>query len=113
MEIYFKNKKMQKTCNSLQEMIREWGPEFARQLARRLTELRAADSLADIALLPQARCHELVNNRKGQLAVDLKHPFRLIFVPCHDPIPRKSDGGVDWTRVTAVCIIGVEDYHGN
>ena len=25
------------------------------------------------------RCHPLLNNRKGQYAVDLVHPFRLVF----------------------------------
>ena len=24
----------------------------------------------------------------------------------------KADGGLDWTAVTAVVIVGVEDYHG-
>ena len=38
--------------------------------------------------------------------------IRLIFMPFHDPIPTKADGGLDWTAVTAVVIVGVEDYHG-
>ncbi len=61
--------------------------------------------------LPQARCHELLGNRKGELAVDLKHPYRLIFEPANDPIPRKPDGGLDWTQVTAINILEVVDYH--
>ena len=62
-------------------------------------------------LLP-GRCHELTGDRAGQLALDLDHPYRLIFMPFHDPIPTKADGGLDWTAVTAVVIVGVEDYHG-
>jgi proteic killer suppression protein len=57
------------------------------------------------------RCHEVVGNRAGQLSLDLDHPYRLIFEPANDPIPRKDDGGLDWTKVTAVIIIGVEDTH--
>jgi len=44
--------------------------------------------------------------------VDLDHPYRLIFVPDHNPVPKREDGGLDWSRVTAVIILGVEDTHG-
>lgn len=75
-------------------------------------ELRAADTLADIGTLPPARCHQLSGDRAGQFAVDVQHPFRLIFESAHDPVPRKEDGGIDLTRVTAVRILEVTDYHG-
>ncbi len=58
------------------------------------------------------RCHELIGNRAGQLSLDLDHPYRLIFEPADEPIPQKDDGGLDWTMVTSVVIIGVEDTHG-
>ena len=74
-------------------------------------ELRAADTLADISTLPPARCHQLSGDRAGQFAVDVRHPFRLIFEPAHDPVPRKEDGGIDLTRVTAIRILEVTDYH--
>jgi proteic killer suppression protein len=32
--------------------------------------------------------------------------------PANDPIPRKSDGGLDWTEVTVIRVLTVEDYHG-
>ena len=38
--------------------------------------------------------------------------YRLLFEPAHDPLPRKPDGGLDWAGVTAIRILGVEDYHG-
>ena len=57
------------------------------------------------------RCHELTGGRKGQLSVDLEHPYRLIFIPNHEPIPRKPDGGLDWKLVTSIMIIGIEDTH--
>jgi len=75
-------------------------------------ELRAADTLADISTLPPARCHQLTADRAGQFAVDAQHPFRLIFEPAHDSVLRKEDGGIDLTRVTAIRIVEVTDYHG-
>lgn len=58
------------------------------------------------------RCHELTGDRKGELAVDLRGPYRLVFEPADNPPPVKEDGGLDWRRVTAVRILEVEDYHG-
>ena len=77
----------------------------------RLDQLQAADTLDDLAKLPGARCHELTADRKGQLAVDLVHPKRLIFMPDHDPTPEKPDGGLDWQKVTRAIVIEIVDYH--
>jgi proteic killer suppression protein len=74
--------------------------------------MAAASTLAVLGTLPQARCHELAGDRKGQLAVDLKHPYRLVFRPANNPVPLKPDGGLDWAKVTAVTILEVVDYHG-
>ena len=62
---------------------------------------------------PPGRCHELTGGKRaGQLSVDLDHPYRLIFLPDHEQVPRLEDGGLDWARVTAIKILGVEDTHG-
>ena len=76
-----------------------------------MMELKAAISLDDISHLPPARCHELTGNRKGQLSVDLEHPYRLLFIPANNPIPEAEDGGLDWSGVTEIEIIGIVDTH--
>jgi len=111
-EVSFASRKMQKTCSSKKEMRRVWGAVLTKKLQQRLMELKAAGTLEDISRLPPARCHELVGDRKGQLSVDVTHPHRLIFAPDHDPVPRKPDGGLDWTRVTKVVVLEVVDTHG-
>jgi hypothetical protein len=40
------------------------------------------------------------------------HPRRLILTVLNDPIPRKADGGLDWTAITAVIVEGIVDTHG-
>jgi len=45
------------------------------------------------------------------LAVDMDGNNRLIFEPDHDPVPVADGGGIDLQQVTAVKILGVEDYH--
>ncbi len=112
MDILFQDQRLAKVCNNKSLLIRKHGPIRAKLLRRRLDELRAAENLEVLRSLPQVRCHELKGNRAGTLAVDLDHPYRLIFEPANNPIPRKSDGGLNWTEVTAIRVLAVEDYHG-
>lgn len=111
MVIIFKATKLKKECNNENLLVKRFGARRANLLKRRLNELQAALSLDVLRSLPQARCHELKGNRKGQVSVDLDHPYRLIFEPADNPIPKKPDGGLDWNKVTKVRIIGVEDTH--
>ena len=54
---------------------------------------------------------ELTGDRVGQLSLRLAGGLRLLFEVADDPIPRKSDGGLDWRVVRSVRVMGVEDYH--
>jgi toxin HigB-1 len=110
-EISFTNKKLAKICCSAKEMQAKHGKRMAEKIQQRLTELKGAETLADMRNLPGARCHELTGNLAGNLAVDLVHPDRLIFSPDHDPMPELPDGGLDWQRVTKIVIEGIGDYH--
>jgi toxin HigB-1 len=111
MDIKFRTKKMARTFNSDRELRKAYGDEQARTIQRRMAVLRAAPSLSDVSHLPPERRHELTGDRLGTFAVDLKHPYRLILVPNHDPIPRRADGGIDLEGITAVTVLEVEDYH--
>ncbi len=111
LEVYFETKSLQKLCSSGKEMRKRLGDRTARLLQLRLTQMQAADTLDDLRKFPSLRCHELTGNRKGQLAIDLVHPQRLILVPFDDPPPTKADGGLDWSKVTKVCVRGIVDYH--
>lgn len=112
MDIQFDSRQLEKDFNDLKRLKRKYGEENARRIRRRLDEIRAADRLEDLRALQQCRCHELTGDRKGQLSVDVLQPYRLIFVPAHDPIPRKESGGLDWANVTAILILEIADTHG-
>lgn len=73
--------------------------------------LLAAPNLADVPTHKPERCHPLTGERAGQFAVDLKQPFRLVFIPNHDPIPSKPDGLIDLTQITSIKVLSIEDYH--
>ena len=83
---------------------------MAKVIRRRLDDLDASLSLQDFRTLP-GRCHELIGDRAGQLSLDLVHPQRLIFTAQNKSEALKDDGGLDWSKVTAVLILGIEDTH--
>jgi proteic killer suppression protein len=93
MNISFRREKLRKVCNDSRLLAREYGRERALKVQLRLDQLRAARALSDMATLPGARCHELQGAREGQLAVDLVHPWRLIFTPLE--WIAKESGGLD------------------
>ena len=95
-------------------MIKAHGPLRSKKLKVVLAQLWAAANLGVFAppMSPPHRCHELVGNRKGQLTVDLDHPYRLVFKPDHDPLPQRPEGGMDWKQITKIKITGIEDTHG-
>ena len=114
MEVSFQNRKLGERCCSMQKLQRAYGDTQARLVARRLVVLRAAANLGEFwpPYKQPERCHELKGDRAGQLAMDLVQPSRLLFKPAHNPVPQQPAGGLDWRQVTAITIIGVEDYHG-
>jgi len=110
-EILFQGRKLEKLCTDRSQRARTYGSICAKLLEQRFSELKRAENLEAMRFVPRAKCHELSGDRKGTLSVVLEHPYRLIFEPANDPVPRKPDGGLDWTQVTAIRILAVEDYH--
>ena len=73
--------------------------------------INSAANLGDVSHVPPPRRHKLSGTREGQYAVDLKHPWRLVFEPANDPLPVNNDGSLDLAAVTKVRILEVTDYH--
>ncbi len=111
MEITFRTRKLQKVFNSCKDIKRNYGDHMARAIQNRLAVLRNASNLYLVPTSRPERLHQLSGNRKGQFAVDLVHPQRLLFEPNHDPVPENEEGGIDKDQVTAITIIEVTDYH--
>ncbi len=112
MQVEFSSKKLLKVCSLAKESQSKHGKRMSEKIQLRMTQIAAVETLADLYLLPGARCHALTGNLKGKFAVDLVHPDRLLFSPDHEPLPLKDDGGLILKEVTAVLIEGIGDYHG-
>ena len=114
MEISYAHSKIRKICTDARIAQKELGKRATLVLQERLYQMRDAESLEDLRLLP-GRYHELKGERKGerkgQLACSLTDQLRLVFTPANDPLPTKPDGGLDWSEVTAVMNVEIVDYH--
>jgi proteic killer suppression protein len=110
-EIEIATAKLQKTLATEHDRVCAYGPPAAKALGRRLTQLHAAQNLEVMRTLP-GNCHELKGDRKGQLAVEVTKGLRVVFRPTEHPPPSRSDGGLDWSAVTAITVLEVTDYHG-
>jgi proteic killer suppression protein len=109
LDIEFKTARLKKTCEDINLATRKWGAQRGRTVIRRLNEIQSAECVADLGHTPPTRRHLLEPNHEGKYAVDVIHPFRLVF----QAISAEGEplGNVDPTQVTRVRILEVEDYH--
>ena len=109
-DISWSDRKLEKDCSNDRSGVRKFGPEQWAILRRRIAALAAAPTLTDLRGAP-GRLHPLTGDRAGQYAIDLRGATRLTFRPNHDPVPELAAGGIDTSKVTAVVIDEVVDYH--
>ena len=79
MDITYRNRKMEKVCTDAKTAEKTYGREMADKIHQRIDEITAADTVEMMIKYHIGRCHPLAQNRKGQYAVDLVHPYRLVF----------------------------------
>lgn len=109
MEVLFDDVDLAETFGNVRELRKKHGAVRAKKIEQRLKHLAAVETLADMRSMP-GRCHELHGDRAGQLSLDLDHPYRLLLRPAGNPDPGPG-GGLDWSAVRTVVVIGIEDTH--
>lgn len=98
MQIEYKNKEIMKICTTYSYAVKKHGDRMAERIFRRINEITATDSVEDLIKYSIGRCHPLKEDRKGQYAMDLVHPYRLVF-------KKKNENSI------IVIILEVTDYH--
>ena len=111
MRISFAVRRLARNFSSARDLDRAYGRDMAGKIQARMTVLDSAPSLAEVPATKPDRCHQLEGDRRGQFAVDLVHPHRLVFEPDHNPVPQRPDGGIDLSAITAIVIVEIVDYH--
>jgi len=111
MNIRYQTRRMENSFASLSAIRKHYG-DSAKKLSQRLDDLASVVNLEVMRSFSSAHCHELSGTRQGELAIDLSPNHRIIFLPDHDPLPRKEDGELDWIMVTRIVNMAIgEDYH--
>ena len=110
MEVSFDDAGLAEMSRNERELRRKHRAVRAKKIQQRIKALQAVDTLADMRCMP-GRCHELLGDLAGHLSLDLDHPYRLLLRPTLDPGPG-AGGGLDWSAVGAVTIVGIVDTHG-
>lgn len=96
--IKYKSRDLEKTCTIACEAIKKYGQEMADLIQLRIDQISAVDTVEELQQYKIGRCHKLIGDRKNQYAMDLKHPYRLVFEKREE-------------RVQIVLIIEITDYH--
>ena len=79
LDITYKTRKLEKICTDAKAAEKAHGREMADIIHQRIDEITAAETVEMMIQFHIGRCHPLRQNRKGQYAVDLVHPYRLVF----------------------------------
>lgn len=111
MEISFKSRRLSKEFSSDSFLVRRYGSTNTKVLALRLAAFGTAHSLQDLSNFGATNFHQLKGDRDEQFAVNLSGGKRLVFEVGHAEVPRKEDKGVELSKVTAVRIVEIVDYH--
>ena len=98
MEITYKNNKIRKICTDIKVAEKTYGAQMAEKIDMRIGEISASDTVEMMIQFRIGRCHPLTQNRKGQYAMDLVHPYRLVF--------EKNGNEIQITN-----ILEIVDYH--
>jgi len=79
LEITYKSNKLKKICTNAETAEREYGSLMAEKIHQRIDEIAAVATVEMMIQFHIGRCHPLKGDRKMQYAVDLVHPYRLVF----------------------------------
>lgn len=85
-------------CTEYNVANRTYNRDMAAKIFQRINEIGSADSVDMLLQFSVGRCHPLKGNRNGEYAMDLVHPYRLVF-------EKKKD------VLQIVRINSIEDYH--
>lgn len=98
MDILYANKKLQKVCTDAIAAEKAYGKDMACKIHQRIDQISASEDVDSLVQFHIGRCHSLSQNRSGQYAMDLIHPYRLVFEVVGD-------------KVQIANILEIVDYH--
>jgi len=96
--IEYRNNQIRRICTDAYEAEKRHGKAMAERIHMRVDQIAAASSVEMMIEYRIGRCHCLKGKRREQYAVDLIHPYRLVF--------EKKGNEVQIARIMEIV-----DYH--
>lgn len=97
-KVKYRNSQLQKVCEDAEAATKKYGLAMAEKIQMRIDQISSAESVEMLVRYGIGRCHVLTGNRKNQYAMDLTHPYRLVFKKLNE-------------QTIAVEILEIVDYH--
>lgn len=114
MDIEVGNRKLKASLENDAICVKRFGKPMAKYIRIRMDALQAAESLFDFwpPKSKPERVHELGGNLSGHFSVDLKQPYRLLFIPIFDGHMEFANEQQRWQQIKRIEILRIEDTHG-
>jgi hypothetical protein len=107
-EIHFQSARLRQTCCALPLLTLTWGEQTGRAIARRLTQLRAGSTLADLRHAP-GRYREVPSPDGCTFAVDVCGSLTIIFRPADLSTSDGAERALDWSTVRSITILEITE----
>ena len=100
---------LREICERRGAAIQALGSAVAIELAQRIADIVELKSVAELAaLLPD----DLADRSPSEKVLRLESPTSLVFCSGHVKTPLKSDGEIDWNKVSRIRITAIEARNG-
>jgi hypothetical protein len=109
LELTFQTAELREICEKRDVATAELGYAAARELAEKLSDMEALDTVADLsALLGEAIC----DRSPTEKSVRLSSGFEIVFVSAHPLAAQAASDATDWTETRRMKIIAIEPGNG-
>ncbi|WP_297809600.1 hypothetical protein [uncultured Methylophaga sp.] len=108
MELAFESKELRSICEIQQLGIEKFGGEIALLFRTRLDDIAAATSWSDI-LLGSPRIIYEHEFGVHVFKISIGETSKLVFVANHPSNPLTNNDEIDWSKVTRVKLLRIED----
>jgi hypothetical protein len=109
LQLAFESKQLRTICEDEVQAKVELGETVAKTLKHRLADLRAATSIKDLLV---GNPRSLPQPEGSNMVVDLCAGWHLVIAANHVSNPTTLENNLDWSRVTRIKILRLEEGHG-
>jgi proteic killer suppression protein len=110
-EVRYQNSKLKRICEDQKSATQRFGAPAARNLLKRLNELRLANDLSEISHRPPARRHKLQGHQHPTYAVTISGGIRLVFRAETSSQSEEREDSIEEYLVRAITVTFLGDYH--